>query len=208
MNAIHKAGTFKRLGLSNFLADEVEEAVRICHKKGYILPSVFQGNYSAVARHTETNLLPTLRKHDISFYAYSPIAGGFLTKSVESLLAGGQVRYDAAGSFLGQLYEGLYNKPEMLEGLSLWEKISADADIPKAELAYRWLAFHSSLNGELGDGIVFGARSVEQARQTIAGLKKGPLPSDVAQKIETVWKTVESVAPLDNFNSDWKKGNE
>lgn len=108
--------------------------------------------------------------------------------------------------FWAQLYEGIYNKPEMLEGLRLWEKISTDAGIPKAELAYQWLASHSSLNGELGDGIVFGARSVEQARQPIAGLKKGPLPSDVARRIETVWKTVESVAPWTTSILTGRKG--
>ncbi|KAJ5547404.1 hypothetical protein N7494_004989 [Penicillium frequentans] len=206
-NQLHQAGKFKRFGLSNFLADEVEEVVRICREKNYILPSVYQGNYSPVARRADTDILPTLRKHDISFYAYSPIAGGFLTKDVETLVKGGDGRWDQS-TFLGELYNALYNKPSMLEGLKLWEKISKDSGIAKAELAYRWVAYNSHLKGEFGDGLIFGARTLEQVNQTLAGLEKGPLPSHIAEQIESVWKIVLPDAPLDNFNSYLEKRNE
>jgi aflatoxin B1 aldehyde reductase len=186
--------------LSNFLADEIEEVVRICREKNYILPTVYQGNYSAVARRVESEIFPTLRKHNIAFYAYSPIAGGFLTKDVEKLVSGGEGRWDPK-TMLGGLYNTLYNKPNMLEGLKLWGDISEESGIPKAELAYRWVAYNSDLKGELGDGVIFGSRNVEQLNQTLASFDKGPLDAEIAQKIEGVWKLVEPDAPLDNFNA-------
>ncbi|KAF5854731.1 hypothetical protein ETB97_012681, partial [Aspergillus alliaceus] len=114
LNIVHTAGKFKRLGLSNFLPEEVEEVVRISKKNNYILPSVYQGNYNAVARHSESTLLPILRKHNISYYAYSPIAGGFLTKDVKVLVSGGEGRWDPAKP-TGGIYNGLYAKADMLE---------------------------------------------------------------------------------------------
>jgi aryl-alcohol dehydrogenase-like predicted oxidoreductase len=91
-NQLHQARKFKRFGLSNFLASEVDEIFRICREKNYVLPTVYQGNYSPVARRAANDISPTLRKHNMSFYAYSPIAAGFLTKAVETLVAGGDGR--------------------------------------------------------------------------------------------------------------------
>jgi aryl-alcohol dehydrogenase-like predicted oxidoreductase len=200
LNTLYEAGKFKRLGLSNFLPEEVEEVVRISKQKNYVLPSVYQGNYNAVARHSEAKLLPILRKHNISYYAYSPIAGGFLTKDVEQIISGGVGRWDPQKA-IGSMYNAMYGKPGMLEGLRLWGKISKDSGIPKAELAYRWVAYHSALKEIHGDSMIFGSRNGKQIQETMAGLRNGPLPLEIVEQIEVIWKTVEDDAPVDNFNS-------
>ncbi|KAL4926139.1 aldo/keto reductase family protein [Aspergillus undulatus] len=199
INELYEQGKIKRFGISNFLATEVDELVRIAKEKNWIAPSVYQGNYSAVARRAETELFPTLRKHNIEFYAYSPIAGGFLTKDVETLVRSAQGRWDPA-SMVGALYHELYNKPTMLEGLKLWETISQEVGISKVELAYRWVIHNSILSGEYGDRVIFGARNLEQLKETLALAKKGPLTPEVVQKVQKVWELVEGVAPLDNYN--------
>ncbi|KAL4915656.1 NADP-dependent oxidoreductase domain-containing protein [Aspergillus aurantiobrunneus] len=199
INTLHKDGKIKRFGISNFLAEEVEELIRIAKEKNWIAPTVYQGNYSAVARRAEKELFPVLRKHGIQFYAYSPIAGGFLTKDVNQLVENGQGRWDPA-TMVGALYRELYNKPTMLEGLKLWETISKETGIAKVELAYRWVIFNSILKGEHGDKVIFGARNLKQLKETVGFAKKGPLSAEVAQKIEQVWKLVEAEAPLDNYN--------
>lgn len=199
VDALYQAGKFNRFGLSNFLASEVDDVVRICRERGFVMPSVYQGNYSAVARRAETQILPTLRKYNISLYAYSPVAGGFLTKDVETILTKSKGRWDQS-TLLGAMYHALYNKPEMLEGLKLWEKISLDTGIPKGELAYRWVTFNSALKSELGDGVIIGSQSLEQLTQTLAWIKGGALSLEVAAQVEQVWNIVEAVAPLDNFN--------
>jgi aflatoxin B1 aldehyde reductase len=38
-----------------------------------------QGMYNGVTRQVELELFPCLRKHNMSFYAYNPLAGGVLT---------------------------------------------------------------------------------------------------------------------------------
>ncbi|KAL2819728.1 NADP-dependent oxidoreductase domain-containing protein [Aspergillus granulosus] len=199
MNTVYASGKFKRLGLSNFLPDEVLEVIRICKENNFVLPSVYQGNYNAVARHSESTLVPILRENKISYYAYSPIAGGFLTKDVETLVAGGEGRWDPK-SATGGIFNALYTKPGMLEGLKLWGEIAAETGISKVELAYRWVAYHSALNGKFGDGLVFGSRNRRQMQSTLDGLKNGPLPLDAVEKIEKVWETVKADAPIDNFN--------
>jgi aryl-alcohol dehydrogenase-like predicted oxidoreductase len=199
IDALYTAGKFKRFGLSNFNADEVVEVVRIAKENNWVLRSVYQGNYNAVARRTETELMPVLRRYNIAFHAYSPIAGGFLTKTPEQLTAGGQGRWDPA-SFSGKMYHALYKKPALLKALGAFVQLSKDTGISQAELAYRWVAYNSQLREELGDGIIIGARFGQQLKETLDGLRKGPLSVDVAGSIDALWKDVEKESPLDNFN--------
>ena len=78
----HKLGKFETLGVSNFMAHEVAEMVVVARANGWIQPKVYQGNYSLAQRVTEPELFPCLRKYGMSFYAFSPVAGGILTGKV------------------------------------------------------------------------------------------------------------------------------
>lgn len=60
----------------------------------------------------------------MSFYAYSPLAGGFLTKTKQQVLDGAG-RFDKNTS-IGQMYGGMYGKPSYLEALSEWEAIAKE----------------------------------------------------------------------------------
>ena len=85
VNEVYKSGAFKRFGLSNYKVEDVRKVHEHCKERGYVLPTAYQGNYSPVARLQDTLLFPTLRELGMSFYAYSPLAGGFLTKTKEQL---------------------------------------------------------------------------------------------------------------------------
>ncbi|TKX25609.1 oxidoreductase-like protein 13 [Elsinoe australis] len=198
VNEVYKLGLFKRFGLSNYKAEDVEKAYNIAKEKGYPLPQVYQGNYSPVARLQEEQLFPTLRKLNIAFYAYSPLAGGFLTKTAEDIEKG-TGRFDQSKP-IGKMYYDMYAKPAYISALKQWASIAEEAGATKAELAYRWVTYNSPLKRENGDAIILGARNVEQARQTLEGLKKGPLSEDVLKKIDGVWETIKHEAPLDNYH--------
>ncbi|RAH48198.1 aldo/keto reductase family protein [Aspergillus brunneoviolaceus CBS 621.78] len=202
INDLYHAGKFKHFGLSNFTAAETEEVLRLCQEHDYVRPTVYQGNYNAISRLIESSLFPLLREHGIQFYAYSPIAGGFLTKTSEQLrtASGSGGRWDPDSGF-GKVYRGLYMKPEMLRVLDTWNEVAEKAGISKAELAYRWVAYHSALDGELGDAIIAGASGVEQLDQTLTALEKGPLEDEVLRQIEAIWEVAKEFAVLDNFNS-------
>ncbi|GIJ85199.1 hypothetical protein Asppvi_004055 [Aspergillus pseudoviridinutans] len=200
INELYKEGKFKHFGLSNFRPEEVQDVVRVAKEKGYVLPSVYQGNYNAISRRIETDLLPVLRENNIRFYAYSPIAGGFLTKTKELLLAGGKGRWDPNTPF-GQVYHKLYSKPELLEALDDWAEIAAAEGVPKAELAYRWIFFHSHIRQDLGDAVIVGASSISQFEETVAAIQRGPLSADAVKQIDAIWEKIKDAAIVDNFNA-------
>ncbi|KAI9326451.1 NADP-dependent oxidoreductase domain-containing protein [Zopfochytrium polystomum] len=201
IDELHKQGRFRRFGLSNYLPDEVEEVVRVAKEHGYVLPTVYQGNYSAITRRPETELFPVLRRHGIAFYAYSPTAGGFLTKTraaIESETAGG--RFEKGAGVVADMYRSMYIRPAYLDALDSWHAVSAEAGVAPADLANRWIVYHSALRAELGDAVILGARTLGQLQGTIDGLRAGPLPEAVAQIVDAIWEQLKEHAVLDNFN--------
>ncbi|KAF7354792.1 Aldo-ket-red domain-containing protein [Mycena sanguinolenta] len=195
INAAYAAGHFKRFGLSNFSVEDVQRVYDICKAKGYPLPTVYQGNYNAVTRRPETDLIPILRKLGIAFYVYSPIAGGLLTKTPKELHDGAEKGRYAKGHPLRWLYEGLYDKPSYYTALEMWEEAAKETGCSRAELAYRWVAFDSIVDPKYGDAIIFGARSYTQIEETIGWLRKGSVGAAAKAKIDEIWKLVENDAP-------------
>ncbi|KAJ5715269.1 alcohol dehydrogenase [Penicillium malachiteum] len=201
INDLYQAGKFETFGLSNFTPEEVSEVVSVAKDNDFILPKVYQGNYNLVSRNIEVDLFPVLRENGIAFFAYSPIAGGFLTKTRAQLVEGtkGDGRWDPQSS-MGSFYHMMYSKPIFFQALDEWNAISESSGIPKAELAYRWIAFHSALDAQLGDGLVIGASSTDQLKRTIVALNNGSLLDSVADQISAIWEIVKKDSITNNFD--------
>jgi aryl-alcohol dehydrogenase-like predicted oxidoreductase len=73
-----KAGKVRYIGLSE--ADP--ETIARAHKVHPI--SALQTEYSLWSRHVEADILPTIRRLDIGFVAYSPLGRGFLSGAIRS----------------------------------------------------------------------------------------------------------------------------
>lgn len=168
-----------------------------------MLPTVYQGNYNAVARHVEKDLFPVLRRLKMSFWAYSPIAGGFLVRSPQAIKEGNHGRFDK-GTFVGQMYHDLYAKPSLVSALEQWELVAKKVGTTKAGLAYRWVRFNSALQGACEDSLILGASSPAQLEQTLNYLAEGPLPQEVLPDIADIWESVKDDAPVDNYQAYWK----
>lgn len=48
----------------------LSEFLDICDRKGFVKPTVYEGNYSILRRSAEKDLFPLLRRHSIRFEAY------------------------------------------------------------------------------------------------------------------------------------------
>lgn len=198
---MHRHGKFSRFGLSNFLPEDVEKIYNYAKSTGGVVPSVYQGNYNAFARTIETSLFPVLRKLNMAFYAYSPLAGGFFAKHPSQIEGKSDTgRFDPS-THLGDMYNTLYNRPVMIGALNRWREIASSTGESSVMLAYRWVVFHSALDAHLGDAVILGASRASQLEQTLKGLEAGQLPSETVREIEELWKAIASDAPLDNFHS-------
>ena len=193
INDLYKRGCFKRFGLSNFTAEEVERMYNICKENNYILPSVYQGNYNPITRKNEKELFPLLRNLGMHFYAYSPLAGGFLIKTPDQIKnAQSSPRFDTS-TMVGNVYTGLYCNETFFSALEPFQNRCKKLNIKPSEACFSWLLNHSLLKE--GDAIILGASSMEQLVENLRDSKGVPLNADVIQELEDLWKTVESEAP-------------
>ncbi|PPQ75579.1 hypothetical protein CVT26_012682 [Gymnopilus dilepis] len=189
VNDLYKEGKFKKFGLSNFASWEVAEIIGICKANGYIQPTVYQGIYNAIHRGIEPELLPCLRKFGISFYAYSPLAGGFFTGrylTQDSAIENGS-RFDP-NTILGQVFW----KDPYFKALSSIKAVADKHNLTLAEVALRWISHHSQLKREHGDAVIIGGSSLKHIEQNLVDLEKGPLPDDIIKALDEAWFEVQS----------------
>ena len=191
MADLHSQGKFKELGLSNFPAWMVTDVWHICDSRGWVKPIVFQGIYNPLTRKAETELNACLNHFGMRFYAYNPLAGGLLT--------GRYGHYEDAptdGRFTHRPnYQGRYWKKSFFEAVDLIRKAGEKYGINTIEATYRWLAFHSMLDGNRGDAILIGASKLGHLQQNMDTLKAGPLPEEMVQAFEQAWAVTKADSP-------------
>lgn len=188
---LYEQGKFKELGLSNFAAWMVADVWHICDKHGWIKPTVYEGIYNPLTRRAETELNACLDNFGIRFYAYNPMAGGLLT--------GRYAKYEEAptdGRFTHRPnYQGRYWKKSYFDAVEVIRKSAEKQGITSVEATYRWLAWHSMLNGERGDAILIGASRLSHLQQNMKAVKAGPLPEKLVEAFETAWEITKGDSP-------------
>ncbi|KAJ7464705.1 NADP-dependent oxidoreductase domain-containing protein [Mycena galericulata] len=194
INKIYTEGTFERFGLSNYPAWEVAQICEMSKRNGWVLPTVYQGMYNAQHRGVESELFPCLRAYGISFYAYNPLAGGFLT----SRYTREQTNFDHGDRFNPERKYAQYqrmrywNEPNF-KALDLLRPVLGQHGITESEAALQWLANHSALKKEFGDAVIVGASNPKHLEENLAALDKGPLPADVLAALDAGWEQTRAL---------------
>lgn len=184
----YREGKFERLGLCNYSFKDLSDYFSVCDEKGYVKPAVYQGEYNALARDDELDIIPFLRQRNCLYYAYSPLAGGFLTGKVtfatnaESELH--RTRFHGPSTF--KPYADRYDTQKMHDAVRALKKVCDEEGVSLQEASLRWLIFHSQL-GE-GDAVILGATKQGQLESNLKDARKGPLGDRVRLAVEGILK--------------------
>ena len=191
MADLHAQGKFKELGLSNFPAWMVADVWHICDEHGWVKPTVFEGIYNPLTRKAEIELNDCLNAFGMRFYAYNPLAGGLLT--------GRYAQFEDAptdGRFTHRPnYQKRYWKKSYFDAVSIIREAAEKYDITCIEAVYRWLSYHSMLDGSRGDAIIIGASRLNHLKQNLETVKAGPQPEEVVKAFEQAWKVTKGDSP-------------
>lgn len=188
---LYKEGKFKEFGLSNFPAWLVVDIWHICKDNGWPLPAVYQGMYNPLSRKVEEELFEALSKFNMRFYAYNPLAGGLLTGKYKNF-----DETPSDGRFTRRPnYKDRYWKKSFFDALDILLSACSDEAIKVADAAYRWLAFHSKLKEEAGDGILLGISKIEHLRQNLKAIDDGPLPDKILTAFDSAWEETKADSP-------------
>mmetsp|Transcript_49031 Transcript_49031/g.59349 ORF Transcript_49031/g.59349 Transcript_49031/m.59349 type:complete len:356 (+) Transcript_49031:316-1383(+) len=199
-------GKFKRFALSNFLAWEVVYIHSyMSQRDGYIVPTIYQGMYNAITRQVETELFPALRKLNMSFFAYNPLAGGMLSGKYvlqesasemmkENAKVGGRF---AGNTFWAERYRERFQKTQQFEAIDIVKEALGNDDTGNssclADASLRWLLHHSKLKEQ--DGIIMGASRLSHFDANMASLALGPLPGNVVKAFNEACDHCKAVCP-------------
>lgn len=168
--------------MANHPPETLQKIIDLCEQKGWEKPSWYQGSYSLLTRGAETRVLPILRAHGISLLASHALASGFLTGK----------HVDADGNPVGRFANNTsYAAPEVAAAMKRFVAGCGAQGLPPVEVASRWVAHHSALGEK--DGIVLGASKLAQVGETVANIRKGPLPAPVVKLAEELWDAVKPI---------------
>lgn len=169
----------------------------ICIKNGYPLPSVYQGLYNAFHRTIEHELLPCLRKYNISLYAYNPLAGGYLTdryhRNIDDTAIEPGSRFDP-NRVQGKMYRTRYWNEPFFDALDILRPVTKKEGLKESEAALRWIMHHSQLKKEYGDKVIIGASSVAQLEMNLKDFESSELSVNVVDALNKGWEVCRGTA--------------
>lgn len=188
---LHGQGKFRELGLSNFPAWMVADVWHLCDRNEWVKPTVFEGMYNSLTRYAERELNACLDHFGMRYYAYNPLCGGLLT--------GRYGKYEDAptdGRFTHRPgYQNRYWKKSYFDAVEILKAACEKEGITTVEATYRWLAHHSMLKEERGDGIIIGASKLNHLKQNMETMKAGPLPEGVLKAFAEAWDVCRKDSP-------------
>ncbi|WEW56684.1 hypothetical protein PRK78_002132 [Emydomyces testavorans] len=189
VNQLFREGKFVQLGLSNYTAFEVAEIVTMCHERGWVRPTIYQGMYNAITRSIEPELIPCCRRYGMDIVVYNPLAGGLFSGKYKTADIPAEGRYSNVDERLGNLYRNRYFKDATFDALRIIEPVAQKHNLTLIEVALRWIRHHSALNMKSGgnDGIIIGVSSLKQLEENLADIEKGPLPDEVVAALDEAW---------------------
>ncbi|MCF2513479.1 aldo/keto reductase [Sphingomonas sp. G124] len=156
---LRRAGKIRSIGLSNFTAARVEEALAVSASEGFDRPDALQNWYNLVEREKfEGPLRDVALREGLSFFPYYGLASGFLTgkyRSKDDL--GKSVRSSRSIEYL--------DSERGQKVLAALEEVAAETGRAMATVALAWLKAQPAVTAPIAS-----ATSLDQAEQLIAAL--------------------------------------
>ena len=190
-------GKVRYLGLSNYAAWQVTDALHRSRKKGWIQPTVLQPMYNPVARGIDEELLPMARHFDLGICAYNPLAGGLLTGKHKP---GGEA---AKGSRLesNAMYRKRYWNDSLRHAAEELATVAADNGRTVIELALRFMLDTPQLHVAL-----IGGTSLKQFEENAKACDAKPLSVQERAACDAIWATLRGEIPrYQRTNADLKR---
>ena len=189
LESLVSSGKIRYIGVSNFAAWQVVEAVNLARNRGWTPPTVTQALHNAISRAVETELLPMTRAYDIGTCMYNPLAGGLLTgKYKAGKEAGSDTRFAA-----NEMYRKRYWNDPQRTAADQFSRIAAQRGRTSAELALRYMLDHPNV-----DVTLFGATRREQVEQNLAAVTSSPLSTEELNLCDEIWAELHGPVPQYN----------
>jgi voltage-dependent potassium channel beta subunit len=172
-----RQGKVLYVGVSEWTAEQITEAVHLADKKLLDRIVVNQPQYSMLQRYIEKEVLSVSEKHGIGQVVFSPLAQGVLTGKYQKgapVPEGSRAAQKQLGSLHGLLTDENLDKVDRLNG------VAAENDLTLSQLALAWILRQDGVASAL-----VGASRPEQLEENVkaSGVK---LSAETLQRIEEI----------------------
>jgi aryl-alcohol dehydrogenase-like predicted oxidoreductase len=188
MEELVKAGKVRYPASSNYASWQVGQMLSLAQQKNYQPAAIAQQMYNLVARGLEQEFVPMAKELGVSLIAYNPLAGGLLTGKHHSNNITPGTRFDQ-----NSMYRDRYWHEQNFHAIETLQGVAQKAGRSLISLSLNWLLHHT-----VTDCIILGASKLEQLKQNLAVLDEGPLPPDVLEQCDEVWKNLRGLTPIYN----------
>jgi aryl-alcohol dehydrogenase-like predicted oxidoreductase len=156
---LRRAGKIRAIGLSNFTAPRVEEALSVSAISGFARPDALQNWYNLVERERfEGPLRDVALREGLAFFPYYSLANGFLTGKYRS-------KDDLGKSVRGARSVEYLESERGQRVLAALEAVAAETRAAMATVALAWLKAQPAVTAPIAS-----ATSLAQAEQLVAAL--------------------------------------
>lgn len=151
LNDLVRQGLVRYIGVSNWAAWQVSQALGIAARRGLARFASVQTYYTLAARDVEREIVPMAASEGLGLLAWSPLAGGLLSGRVSRDQPAGEGSRRAAVAFPPVEMERAYTVIDVLRELATERGASV------AQLALAWLLHQPQVSS-----VLLGTRRIEQ----------------------------------------------
>jgi len=175
LNGFVQAGKVRAVGVSNFLAWQLERAMGIVEREGWAPIASLQPQYNLLDRTIELDLIPLCLERQVGILPWSPLGGGWLTgKYSRAARPVGETRLGEDPDRGIEAYD-LKNNERTWRVLDEVRAIADTHGATMSQVALNWLRIRPGVSS-----VLLGCRTVAQLDDNLAALEWDPTPGEMA----------------------------
>jgi L-glyceraldehyde 3-phosphate reductase len=178
LDSVVRQGKALYVGISNYSAEQTEEAVKILNRLGTPLV-IHQPKYSMLDRWIEDGLQDVLQENGVGSIAFCPLAQGLLTnKYINGIPTDSRAAKPTSFLSENQVTEDVVNRVKKLN------EVAVERGQNLAQMALAWV-----LRGGRVTSALIGASKVSQIEENVAALKNLSFSEEELNRIEDILKS-------------------
>lgn len=154
-----RQGHVRYVGVSNWAAWRIMQALGISEKHGWARFSTLQAYYTIAGRDLERELVPVIEQEKLGLMVWSPLAGGLLSGKYDRDGKGPEGARRASFDFPP------VNKDRAFDSIEIMREIGDAKGVSVARIALAWLLHQKHVMS-----VIIGAKSVEQLDDNLAAV--------------------------------------
>lgn len=147
-------------GTSEWSAEQISKAVKICSERGWHLPVINQPRYSLLEPGIEQEILPTCVSHGMGTANFSPLGQGLLTGKY----SGGKIPEGSRGANekLKAFMQDKLANLELLDKIDSLKPTAEKYSLSLAQLSLAWILHNPGISS-----VIVGASSARQLEESV-----------------------------------------